>query len=603
MAGINNLRHIHDKRGDEFLNNLLNNFVVINENIEGTFFGVKKDKETGRFRYFKKSGEITYVDRMLMKFYNPAIAYFETLSDDKKSRIPSNFYFGFEFVTSRDKKSSNFNRMPKNNLVLLYIHRLGEDGKPEETLQTKDDLDRWAYYLEVEAPPIIFEGKLDDEQKREILDFVYANDVDLKDKFKTTSFTKYIISIINSGEREALTRKGFSGDIDSIIFRFYDENDENAKANAFLAKIVDPMFNIRATTTDKKEKKSNDYIWLIVIDLMNKIEMYSEDELNKMSEGDNYDAKYLNLINSIYKDFIDEYSYKYNGLQLDTPGYLKRPEFEVEYDLIDDEDVVKSIKGNETFKEIYRILVNFFRKPRKKSSSSFFTPELLNQLNIQIKKIKRVIMGDVLYEGLFPSFGEFIGDSLFVGEHEDFETKSSVKVKTQRVNILIGNFQPINNGHIKAAEKLKDKNGLPCVLVSVIKKNRRYPFSERSVRIMLKKVQQNNTELIKDIKIVGTGSIKKILSELRPKYSPVLWGSTSNKIKDYVLQLDHVKKKDIPLRLDDDFKLIEVPSYVKAADVITSIEDSDYNSFKELVPNSISSEFFNLQKELEFYEK
>lgn len=603
MAGINNLRHVHDKRGDEFLNNLLNNFVVINENIEGTFFGVKKDKETGRFRYFKKSGEITYVDRMLMKFYNPAIAYFETLSDDKKSRIPSNFYFGFEFVTSRDKKSSNFNRMPKNNLVLLYIHRLGEDGKPEETLQTKDDLDRWAYYLEVEAPPIIFEGKLDDEQKREILDFVYANDADLKDKFKTTSFTKYIISIINSGEREALTRKGFSGDIDSIIFRFYDENDENAKANAFLAKIVDPMFSIRATTTDKKEKKSNDYIWLIVIDLMNKIEMYSEDELNKMSEGDNYDAKYLNLINSIYKDFIDEYSYKYDGLQLDTPDYLKRPEFEVEYDLIDDEDVVKSIKGNETFKEIYRILVNFFRKPRKKSSSSFFTPELLNQLNIQIKKIKRVIMGDVLYEGLFPSFGEFIGDSLFVGEHEDFETKSSVKVKTQRVNVLIGNFQPINNGHIKAAEKLKDKNGLPCVLVSVIKKNRRYPFSERSVRIMLKKVQQNNTELIKDIKIVGTGSIKKILSELRPKYSPVLWGSTSNKIKDYVLQLDHVKKKDIPLRLDDDFKLIEVPSYVKAADVITSIEDSDYNSFKELVPNSISSEFFNLQKELEFYEK
>lgn len=603
MAGINNLRHVHDKRGDEFLNNLLNNFVVINENIEGTFFGVKKDKETGRFRYFKKSGEITYVDRMLMKFYNPAIAYFETLSDDKKSRIPSNFYFGFEFVTSRDKKSSNFNRMPKNNLVLLYIHRLGEDGKPEETLQTKDDLDRWAYYLEVEAPPIIFEGKLDDEQKREILDFVYANDADLKDKFKTTSFTKYIISIINSGEREALTRKGFSGDIDSIIFRFYDENDENAKANAFLAKIVDPMFSIRATTTDKKEKKSNDYIWLIVIDLMNKIEMYSEDELNKMSEGDNYDAKYLNLINSIYKDFIDEYSYKYDGLQLDTPDYLKRPEFEVEYDLIDDEDVVKSIKGNETFKEIYRILVNFFRKPRKKSSSSFFTPELLNQLNIQIKKIKRVIMGDVLYEGLFPSFGEFIGDSLFVGEHEDFETKSRVKVKTQRVNVLIGNFQPINNGHIKAAEKLKAKNGLPCVLVSVIKKNRRYPFSERSVRIMLKKVQQNNTELIKDIKIVGTGSIKKILSELRPKYSPVLWGSTSNKIKDYVLQLDHVKKKDIPLRLDDDFKLIEVPSYVKAADVITSIEDSDYNSFKELVPNSISSEFFNLQKELEFYEK
>jgi cytidyltransferase-like protein len=604
MAGINNLRQVHDKRGDDFLNNLLNNFVIINENIDGTFFGVKKDKESGKFKYFKKSGEITYVDRMLMKFYNPAIAYFETLSDDKKSRIPSNFYFGFEFVTSKDKKSSTFNRMPKNNLVLSYIHRLGEDNTPEETLQTKDDLDRWAYYLEVEAPPIIFEGKLDDDQKRDILEFVYANDSDLQEKFKTTSFTKYIISILQSNERESLTRKGFNGDIESIIFRFYDENDEDAKADAFLAKIVDPMFSIRATKSDTKENKSNDYIWLIVIDLMNKIEMYSEDELRAMcKDEEDYDARYLCLVNSIYKDFIKEYSRKYDGLQLDIPEYLNRPEFEVEFDLINDDEIVKLIKGNETFKEIYRILVNFFRKPRKKSSSNFFTPELLNQLNIQITKIKRVIMGDVLYEGLFPSFGEFMGDSLFVGENEDFETKSKSRVKTEKVNVLIGNFQPIHNGHIKSAEKLKEKNGLPCIFISVIKKNKRYPFSERSVRIMLKKVQQNNTELIKDIQIVGSGSIRKILSELRPNYSPVLWGSTSNKIKDYVLQLDHVKKKDIPLRLDDDFKLIEVPSYQKSSDVIEAIESGDFNTFKTMVPSSIGSEFFNLQKELEFYEK
>jgi cytidyltransferase-like protein len=606
MAGINNLKQVHDKKGDDFLNNLLNNFVIINENIDGTFFGVKKDKATGRFRYFKKSGEITYVDRMLMKYYNPAIAYFETLSDEKKKRIPSNFYFGFEYVTSRDKKASNFSRMPKNQLVLSYIHRLGEDGKPEETLQTKDDLERWAYYLEVEAPPIIFEGKLDDEQKQSILEFVYANDADLEAKFKTTSFTKFIISILSSVERDSFVRKGLGGDIDSIVFRFYDENDEDAKANAFLAKLVDPIFYGKSIANKKSgEKKSNDYIWLIVIDLMNRIEMYSEDQLRDLCEGeDDYDEKYIKLINTIFKDFIKDYSYKYDGLQLDIPEYLKRPEFEVEFDLIKDADVIKHIKGNETFKEIYRILVNFFRKPRKKSSSSFFSHELLTQLNIQIKKIKRVIMGDVLYEGLFPSFGEFIGDSVFVGEHENFEKKSKGKrIKTEKVNVLIGNFQPVHNGHIKAVEKLKEKNGLPCVLVAVIKKNKRYPFSERSVRILLEKVQQANPELIREVKIVNASAIKKILSELRPQFDPILWGSTSRKIKDYVLQLDHIRKKDIPLRISDDFNLIEVPSYQKSEDVVNSIEAGDFNIFKGLVPISISSEFFNLQKELEFFDK
>lgn len=166
MAGIKHLKDIRVKKGDDFLDNLLNNFVIINESIDGTFFGVRKDKETDRFRYFKSSGEITYVDRMLMKFYNPAIAYFENLSEEKRQRIPANFFFGFEYVSRRDSKSSKLNKSIKNNLVLSYIHKLDESGKPIETLQTKDDLDRWAYYLEVEAPPIIFEGKLDKKVRK-----------------------------------------------------------------------------------------------------------------------------------------------------------------------------------------------------------------------------------------------------------------------------------------------------------------------------------------------------------------------------------------------------------------------------------------------------
>jgi hypothetical protein len=139
MAGIKHLKDVRIKKGDDFLDNLINNFVIINESIDGTFFGLKKDKETDSFKYFKSSGEITYVDRMLMKFYNPAIAYFQNLSEEKRNRIPSNFYFGFEYVSRRDSKSMKLSRSPKNNLVLSYIHRLDENGKPVETLQTKDD--------------------------------------------------------------------------------------------------------------------------------------------------------------------------------------------------------------------------------------------------------------------------------------------------------------------------------------------------------------------------------------------------------------------------------------------------------------------------------
>ena len=42
---------------------------------------------------------------------------------------------------------------------------------------------------------------------------------------------------------------------------------------------------------------------------------------------------------------------------------------------------------------------------------------------------------------------------------------------------------------------------------------------------------------------------------------------------------------------------------IKSEDVISSIENGDFSVFKEMVPTAISAEFFNLQKELEFFKK
>jgi hypothetical protein len=603
MAGIKHLKEIQQKKGDDFLLNLLNNFVIINEDVKGNFFGLKKDRSTDRFKYFKKSGEITYVDRMLMKFYNPAIAHFETISEEKRKRIPSNFYFGFQYITKKDGGPSGYSRSPKNNLILSYIHRLDDNGNPIETMQTKSDLDRWAYYLEVEAPPIIFEGMLDDDQKNQILEFVHTPLKDLEEKFKTVSFTKHIINILSPDSNGPGITNKHEGDISGIVFRFYDENDENPAPNAFLAKLIDPIFKEKYGENQESDRSSSDYIWLIVIDLMNHIEMYSDNDLMSFCENEeDYDSKYISLINHIFKDFINEYQSKYEGLTLEIPEYLKSPEFQIDFELIRDPEIINLIKGNETYQEMYRILSNFFRKKRKRSSSGFFGPELLDQLNLQVEKIKRIVMGDVIYEGLFPSFGEFIGsntsDAVFIGEHENFKKNRDVISKPERVNVIIGSFQPIHNGHIKAAEALKAKNGLPCVLVAIRKGNRRTPFSEKSTRIMLEKVQQSNSDLIKETRMCESDSIKDILSIVSPQFTPVLWGSSEKRINDFVLQMEFIKKRNIPIRLSDDFNLIQVPQYINSDDVRNCIVAGDFNTFKGLVPSTISSEFFNMKKEL-----
>lgn len=602
MAGINNLREVYEKKGDAFLTSLLNNFVIINEVIDGAFFGVKKTT-SDEFKYFKKSGEISYVDRVLMKYYNPVISYFENMPLEKRQRIPSHVYFGFEYLTKKDSVSSKYDKLPKNNLVLSYIHKLDDSGKVVSTIQSKVVLDRWADYLGVERPPIIFEGKLDDEQKTAILEFVYAQPSELFKKFKTTSFTKYIISILNEGQETAFLKDTKDSGIDAIVFRFYDEKQEKPEAKVFLAKMVDPIFK-KEGEDQPRENKSQDYIWLILIDLMNQFEVYSIDRLTEMcGESASFEEKYLSLINGVFKDFVKEYSKKYEGLQLEVPEYLNRPEFNLDTDLIKDPEVKRLVQANPTYAEVYKILLNFFRKPRKKSTAGFFNADLLTQLNLIIKKIKNVIMGDEIYESLFPSFSEFIGsvsEDSILSEKEAAEHMSK-KVEPKKVNILIGGFQPVTLGHIKAAKKLMEKNGLATVFVAIKseKQTTKSPFSLRITREMLEKVQQEFNDVIADVKMIPSGQIEDVISALAPEYEPVLWGTTERRLNDFALQLDYIKKKNIPIRISSNLKLIEMPVFIKSEDVISAIKSSDFSEFRKLVPNSVAPEFFNLQKELE----
>ena len=595
MAGINNLKEVYEKKGESFLNGLLNQYVIINEKVDGAFFGVKKTPND-TFKYFKKSGEITYVDQVLMKYYNPAIKHFHELSIEKRQRIPANFFFGFEYFTKSDSRSSKRKEMPKNNLVLSYIHRLDETGKIAETLQSKEQLTRWANYLEVEAPPIVFEGKLDDEQKSKILEFVYTEQRSLEEKFKTTSFTKYIVSVLCPDENSEFSDR----DLETLVFRFYGEDSEN---EAFLAKLVDPIFQQKSQDVQPKQSNSQDYIWLIVIDLMNHFEMYDIDDLRKMvADTDQYEQKYIGLINCIFKDFIRDYSQKYEGLELDVPEYLKRPEFELDVNLVGDPEVVNIISLNATNLEIYKVLLNFFRKVRKRSSSGFFTPEMVSQLNLIVQKIKNIIMGDAVYEGLFPSFSEFIGspnDWMTLSEIEHAKTIGET-LEPQKINILIGGFQPVTLGHIKAASAMKEKNGNKTIFVAIKGETptKKSPFSLATTKLMLNKVQQEYPEMIADVMIVPSGQIADIIRELRPKYEPIIWGTTDRRVKDYALQFDYIKKRDIPLRISKDFRLVELPSFVKSEEIIELIKDSNFEGFKKETPASVSAEFFNLQKEI-----
>lgn len=605
MAGIRHLKEVHEKMGDEFLNKLLNEYLIVNEKVNGSFLGFKKNQSDDTLKFFNKRNEIGYIDMVLSRFYNKPIFHLDNLPKEKLERIPSNIYFGMEYISDSDANRQDYGRLPKNGLLLNFIHELGESGEVIKTIQDKNILDEWAEFLEVDGPTTVFEGQLNDDQKVEIMDFIYSSEDELIDKFKTKSFIKYVISVLNKDFRENFLADSIVRDINGLVFRFYEGDRENPKSKTFLAKLIDPIFKNRIEKEEVKREgnMAQDYTWLIVIDLMNFIESYDLKTINNWKiTGNDFQNRYIKFVNKVFREFIDKFKYKYDGLELNKPDYLSSDEFDLNMDMINDPYVLDLINQSETYKEIYKILLNFFRKSRKKSSSAFFNSDLTNQLNLLVDKIKKILFKEKVFEGFFPTFNEYVGeaDEFKPMTIEGFSKEKRSIPKPKRVNLLIGNFQPVHLGHIKAIEKLKSKNGFPTIMVSIVKdnKNPKRPFSENLVRKMLNSVEQEYGDMIEKAILVKGGGIEEIIAALKPLYIPILWGSDKNLLDKYAVQLGYLKKRDVSLDLNKEFKLVEIPKYQSGSEIRNLIKDENYAEFKRLVPSSIVSDFYNLKNEI-----
>ena len=199
MAGISHLQEIFKKKGKDFINRLFDSYVTVNEKLDASAFGIEKDPVSGAVLYYKRNTDapISKIDRTLMRYYETPISHFDGLSEEVKTKIPPGWRFGFEYFVNHQPQYIAYDRVPKNNLVLSYIHVKNGLGDVVRTVQDKQSLDEWADLLDVERSPIIFQGKLSDDQKVAIMEYMDTPAANLTSKHKTNSFVKFVISVLN----------------------------------------------------------------------------------------------------------------------------------------------------------------------------------------------------------------------------------------------------------------------------------------------------------------------------------------------------------------------------------------------------------------------
>jgi hypothetical protein len=240
-----------------------------------------------------------------------------------------------------------------------------------------------AKVLKVEKPPIIWYGKLDDQQKEKLKEYLRSSEEFLKSKFKTDSFTKFIVSILNPGMKKTALNNDVEKPIDSVVFKFIGESGRET----FYAKTVDPIIQ-QLSKTNEKEREPQDMYGIILSDV---IEFIKINGLKKYTipPGD-YEEKYLHLMCKIFNDYIKKRGSRYEGIELDKSSFRSIPQFDLNSGFIPDLNTRELLIQSRINKNIFKIIASSFYRPKRKPSG-FITQMMISDLTEIVEKIKEKI--------------------------------------------------------------------------------------------------------------------------------------------------------------------------------------------------------------------
>lgn len=614
MAGIKHLSEYLVKQGIEFLNNLLSNEVTITEKLDGSSFNIRKLDNDTHFEFYKRDGKtpITDLDRTLSIYYEKPIQHFLNLPDKVKTQIPKDTYISVEYFANNQPVEVYYSNLPKSGLVLTSV-LLGN-----KYVYDKKELNEWADLIDVEQPPIIFQGKLNDKQKSDLIQFVGTPFEELVSKYKTQSFSHFIIPLLNPELKTTFLKNSLDDIIEGIVFNF-----KNDKESIF-AKVVDPIFTEMAKNKAKERNASvpNDLYGMVVSDITDFINKVDLDDYRLM-DGD-FTSKYIDLMSQLFLDYFELKKDEYKDFGFVIPDFLNKEEHAINFDKIPYKNIIKIVKSNKNYLELYRLFIATFRKPKKKAVG-YFTKEFLKIFNDVVIKIQEYINTtvnefNILDLHTFAIINEdeevlnnydfnFKEHSIIdIPDHIRFSLLNEAELNTEPaknpINVIIGRFQPIHRGHISISKFLKDANGYDSVYVNIRgeKPNVKSPISVETQQEIFSIVKKNENSIL-DFLQTNRVLAEEIFTLLRNHdYEPMSWGAGDDRTDEYKRQLDYILKvKDNQMNVNPNFDIINIPrNIVKVSGTMVrnSITNGDKNEFERCMPKYLYKFFDKLQDEI-----
>jgi len=400
MAEIQTLNKVFRTEGLKFIHELFDNFVIISEKLNATRFCFERDKE-GNLTFYKKEGKITKIDRTLTKLFEKPIKYIESIPKETLDKLPVGYKFGFRYFHNNAPFNITYDRSPINNLILTDIQN--PSGKIVDDVTILNPI---SDLLIVSKPPIIWYGKLNKVQKTNLLEYLRTPEDKLISRFKTNSFTKYIISILNPEISKTALNDDIEKPIDSIMFKFISDD----RSTCVYAKLIDPVIQ-QINKTNIKGREPQDMYAIILSDI---VEFLKINGLKKYPlKGTDQEDRFIELICLVFNDYIKKYGYRYDGVELDPLSFANLPEFSLNTSIISNEKTKEILDNSTINKNIFKILMTAFSKPRKKPvglMTQLLIDDIKDLSNMINNKTKPVEGSDGEFG--MPTFEEYLNNKI-----------------------------------------------------------------------------------------------------------------------------------------------------------------------------------------------
>jgi len=395
------LTQIYKDAGQQLIEDLFKDYLVVSEKLSGSSFSFKKNGEGITFYKGGNQKPINLIDRTIMVYYEKPINFIKSVTSKNLSSIPDDCKFCFQYFVNTNPGIITYDRLPKNNLVLTHIKVMTPAGKVTKVIEDPRVIRDWANALGVTPLLPLFKGYLTEDQKKKIKEFLETPKEDHAEIFSTNSFAEYLLRILNPNIQSTTLQNDLKKPIESIVFKFYKSGTKQVIA----AKLIDPYtINLMKEKEPIDMRKAPaDINEIILLDLL----AFIEERGIKKHEilGDGEDMRYIELVSNIFNDYVTKRGKDIAKIDIEKADFAKGKEFDLNVELIPSQRTKDILNSNPKLKDLFKIILGSLKKKRK-NTGNIMTPSVIEDFNKMVDKVTDVIQ--TKDDGKFKTFDDYL---------------------------------------------------------------------------------------------------------------------------------------------------------------------------------------------------